>query len=170
MSFKVKNIVSIILGLSMVSLLCTILYYNIDFRECKNTLKVKVFEDKRLRIRNGLPFFEKKYFKKRIKNNGFKIELLNQKNKFPLLKEMIYYCHTNSIQDTYLLNSELSIVCELYFNEPKRSRFTKIENNKRKIIGYEEALKTLVDFELFNKNREVFYGDRIIMKPDSSDL
>lgn len=156
-----KRLFSIIFGISIIVFFLSLIYSSFDVQECNNQLQKQIFVDNTFREDNGLPLIDREDFEEKIENNGFNIILLNEKQEYPLLKEMIYYCHTNSIKDTYIINNEFIIECRLYFNEPKKSRFTRVEKQKRTIIDFFEAYELLINSGLYDEKKDTFYGNKL---------
>lgn len=156
-----KRLFSVLVAMSIIVFFFSLIYRSYDVQQCNNPLQKQIFVDDRFRDDNGLPLIDRKDFEENIENNGFNIVLLNEKQEYPLLKEMIYFCHTNSIKDTYIINDEFIIECRLYFNEPTKSRFTKIEKQKSSIIDNYEAYKLLIDNALYDKHSVYFYGSKV---------
>lgn len=156
-----KKILSIIVLALCLFFISERLYNYFYSPTCKNDLSETIFIDDKFRKSSGLPIFDKSNYKEEIQNRGTKKILYNDSKEYPLLREMIYFCNTNSIKDIYLISESLSIECRLYFNESINSRFSKIKDNNRTIISFEEAYKILSDAGLDNSESSLFYGIKI---------
>ena len=160
------KVIGYIIGILLLGILIERLYTNFfTSPTCENEISKIIFSDKSFRKKYGLPIFNEVDYlcKKSILDNGKTIKFIAKSYNKSKLREVYYYCHTNSEKDVFQINNgaeTFTLEVQFYFKKPEKVRFmifSETGTYDSKILTCEEAKKLLLGINIFGKSNEHFY-------------
>jgi len=136
---------------------CYSIYKESKIRFCKGNTSLNIFKESHYRKEKGLPFFFKN---QRFIENKNSITMTNLNEIRPMLKEIKFYCTTDSELDLYYLSDGTEL--EIHYYLSGKNTYSKLINNGvMDYISLKEAYKKLKQDDVLNDFKETFYGIKI---------